>query len=152
LPSEYFRAGVGAILRNETGQVLAFERSGIPGAWQLPQGGLEEGEEPADAVYREIAEETGLRRAALRLAAEYPGLLAYELPVGARRRKTGRGQVQYWFLFDVGSDVSGDLRLGREFGAWRWTGLGALAAETVAFRRPVYRALADWAATVARAA
>lgn len=63
----YFRAGVGAVIIGSDGRVLAFERADTPGAWQLPQGGLEDGEDPLTAVLREIEEEVGLRRERLEL-------------------------------------------------------------------------------------
>src|SRR5687768_11463783 len=96
-PPEYFRAGVGAVIVGGDGRLFVFERRDVAGAWQFPQGGLERGERPVDAVYREIREETGIRRRALRLLARHPELLAYELPPRARSKKTGLGQVQYWF-------------------------------------------------------
>jgi hypothetical protein len=49
-PTQYFRTGAGAVIANAAGFVLAFERADIPGAWQLPQGGLEAGEEPLQAI------------------------------------------------------------------------------------------------------
>ena len=58
--SSFFRAGTAAVIIDEKGLVLAFERSDIPGSWQLPQGGLHKGEEPIEGVLREILEETGI--------------------------------------------------------------------------------------------
>ena len=79
------------MIANERGEVLACERRDIAGAWQFPQGGLKRGEAALDAVRREIQEETGIGGDALRLVAECPDLLAYELPRGAWSDKTGRG-------------------------------------------------------------
>jgi putative (di)nucleoside polyphosphate hydrolase len=111
----------------------------------LPQGGLEESEEPFDAAQREIREETGIRASALQLMARFPELLAYELPPESRSEKTGRGQVHYWFLFrlDGGSEAI-DLTKSTEFSAWRWMDFEELAGKTVAFRAPVYRRLAAY--------
>ena len=142
--SQYFRAGVGAIIRNAAGQVLAFERTGNPGAWQLPQGGLEDGEEPLDGIYREIAEETGIRPEALAKIMQYPEPLAYELPLEARSAKTGRGQTQIWFLFELTPEASVVLPAGGEFRDWRWMRFDDLAANVVGFRQRIYRRLADW--------
>ena len=95
-----------------------------PGAWQLPQGGLDEDEEPLAAARRESTEETGLPAAALELVTTLPDLLAYELPADLRSVKTGRGQVQYWFLFRfAGEDRLIAVGAGKEFRAWRWTTL-----------------------------
>jgi putative (di)nucleoside polyphosphate hydrolase len=141
-PPQYFRAGVGAVIANRDGRVLALERSDRPGAWQLPQGGLEAGEEPLDGVYREVAEETGLGADALELVDTYPEPLAYELSAANRSPKTGRGQVQYWFLFRLtGGDRDVDVTAGREFRAWRWAAFDEIVAGVAAFRQPVYRRL-----------
>lgn len=139
---QYFRAGAGAVIVNSAGHVLALERAGISGAWQLPQGGLEADEEPFDAALREAREETGIPPDDLKLLGRYPDLLAYELPAAQRKPKTGRGQVHYWFVFRyVGS---GDIQLpqGGEFKNLQWMPLPQLAARTIAFRRPVYEKLA----------
>lgn len=143
---QYFRAGAGAIISDGNGNVLALERANIAKAWQLPQGGVKENEEPLQAVLREVQEETGIAPTQLELLGAYPGPLAYELPPEARSRKTGRGQVQYWFMFRLkpGGEAGIDLAPGGEFRAWRWMPLRQLADRVVAFRAPIYRRLADY--------
>jgi putative (di)nucleoside polyphosphate hydrolase len=76
LPDTAFRAGVGAAVLNAARNVLVLERSDTPGSWQLPQGGLRAGEEPLDAVHRELEEETGLGRIVLELVGQLPEPLA----------------------------------------------------------------------------
>jgi len=71
-PAKYFRAGTGAVLTDQQGRVLVFERRDVPGAWQFPQGGIEDKEDPIDTVLREIREETGISRKALTLLDRYP--------------------------------------------------------------------------------
>lgn len=143
-PAEYFRAGAAAWIVDAKGDVLACERAGMPGAWQAPQGGLKRGESAKAAVLREIREETGLRPSALEFVRAYPGPLVYELPPAARSPKTGRGQVQYWFLFRFrGGDDAIRLPRGGEFGAYRWMPADRLVAKVVAFKRPVYRRVAE---------
>lgn len=140
--AQHFRAGVGAVIINRDGRVLALERTDIPGAWQFPQGGLEEDEEPLAAVLREVAEETGIRPEKLDLRARHPEPLAYELPPAARSGRTGRGQVQYWFLFrfrgrrkDIAPPEGGEFR------AWEWRSFDEVVAGAAPFRRAVYRRL-----------
>ena len=143
-PAQYFRAGVGAVIINAGGLTLALERADIPDAWQLPQGGLEASEEPLQAVFREVAEETGISEKELELLDTYPGLLVYELPAGARSEKTGRGQVQYWFLFRFcGSENAIDVESGGEFCAWTWLPFDSLFNSVADFRKPVYRQLVE---------
>jgi putative (di)nucleoside polyphosphate hydrolase len=142
-PAEYFRAGAAAWIVNAEGKVLACERAGMPGAWQAPQGGLRRGESPKAAVLREIREETGLRPSALSFVRARAEPLVYELPPAARSAKTGRGQVQYWFLFRLrAGDDAIRLPRGGEFGAYRWLSAERLVAKVVAFKRPVYRRVA----------
>ena len=136
----YFRAGVGAAIVNDTGQVLACERTDVPGAWQLPQGGLKERESVVEAVFREVREETGIRKRDLEQLDSYPQPLAYELPPEAWSAKTGRGQVNYWFLLRVrDAGIAIDLDTGGEFRAWRWMSFEELLRVSADFRRPVYQ-------------
>ena len=129
---------------NDQGLALALERADIANAWQLPQGGLEPSEEPLQAVAREIAEETGITKNNLSLLAIHPELLVYELPASARNEKTGRGQVQYWFLFRFGGlDNTIDVKGGGEFRTWRWMVFEELLHSVAEFRKPVYQRLIE---------
>jgi putative (di)nucleoside polyphosphate hydrolase len=111
----------------------------------MPQGGLKAGEEPAQAVLREVEEETGLPRASLELIRSFPELLAYELPPKLRSKKTGRGQVQYWFFFRLNKGVAQPrLPPGGEFRDWKWMEFSDLVKRAVAFRQPVYARLAEY--------
>jgi len=140
-PKQTFRAGIGAVILNDNGKVLGLERKDIPGAWQLPQGGLED-ETPLEGVKREIFEETGIQAKDLQLLAECSRLLAYELPPEARTQKIGRGQVQYWFLFRfIGKDKAITLGDQKEFSVWKWMSMKKLAKKVVSFKQPVYREL-----------
>jgi putative (di)nucleoside polyphosphate hydrolase len=142
VPALYFRAGAGAVIMNRGGLVLALERLDVPGSWQLPQGGLKESESPLQAMYREVREETGIRRKDLELVDAYPEPLAYELPMKAWSEKTGRGQVGYWFLVRYQpADESVNLKGSREFKSWEWIPFDQLIARVVEFRKPVYRRL-----------
>lgn len=139
-PDQYFRAGAGVVLARSDGNVLALERLDIPGAWQLPQGGLNEGEEPLEAGLRELREETGIRPELVTVEDSTVDWLAYELPAELRSDKTGRGQAHRWFLLRAKRD---DLQIHlkseqQEFAAYAWMGMAELVKEAVFFRRPVY--------------
>jgi putative (di)nucleoside polyphosphate hydrolase len=144
LPAQYFRAGAGAIITNRCGQVLVVERADIPGAWQLPQGGLKRGEEPLEAALREVAEETGIDEGDLDLTGAYPEPLVHELPPHARNKKVGRGQVQYWFLFRFHGNEDGiDISCSGELHSWKWMKFQNLLRSVVSFRKKLYGRLAD---------
>ena len=140
---ETFRAGAGAVIVDGSGGILAFDRADVSGpAWQLPQGGLDPGEEPEAAAFREVFEETGIPRERLELLGRIEEPLAYELPAAMRSRKTGRGQVGYWFFFRlVGEGAGPRLPAAGEFRAWQAMDFDALIEATVEFRRPLYQQL-----------
>ena len=147
-----YRLNVGAVLFGPDGRVLVCRRAdlpnveGAPGGWQLPQGGMDEWEDPRVAVLRELAEEIGTDRA--EILAEHPDWLTYDLPpelVGKALGGRYRGQRQKWFaLRFLGTDA--DIRLDAdphpEFDAWRWAELAELPALAVSFKRAIYEELA----------
>ena len=147
-----YRPNVGAVLFGRDGSVLVARRAdlpnaeGAPGGWQLPQGGIDAGEDPRAAVLRELTEEIGTGRAAI--IGEHPDWLSYDLPpalIGVALGGRYRGQRQRWFaLRFLGTDA--DIRLDRdphpEFDAWRWTALAGLPALAAGFKRPIYQVLA----------
>jgi putative (di)nucleoside polyphosphate hydrolase len=142
-PPQYFRAGAGAMIVNYQGHVLAIERADIAGAWQLPQGGLDEDEDPLDAAYREIAEETGIDKTDLEFVKACTEPLVYELPVAARSRKTGRGQVLYWFLFQFVGSQQRAATANRETRGSQWMPFSRVVTGVTSFRKPMYTRLAQ---------
>ena len=136
-----FRAGVVAVVANSRDEVLAFERSDVPGAWQLPQGGIDVGEAPFEAAWRELGEETGLGSGDVELIGEHPTWMAYEFPDHVRSEGKRLGQVQRWYFFRALSDdvIPSPDRV--EFVAWRWVDRDWLVEHVVSFRREVYRAV-----------
>ncbi len=156
-----YRPCVGAALFSRHGKVLVARRAdtvnaeGAPGGWQLPQGGIDEGEDPRRAVLRELAEEVGTDRA--EVIGEHPEWLTYDLPpelVGKALGGKYRGQRQRWFaLRFTGEDT--DIRLNLdphpEFDTWRWADLAELPGLAVPFKRPIYEVLARSFLVYARA-
>jgi putative (di)nucleoside polyphosphate hydrolase len=134
-----FRAGVIAVVRRGDGQVLAFERADQPGQWQLPQGGLERGEGPVDAAWRELAEETGLGPEDVELTGEPSEWIVAEWPPEVVGDGARLGQIHRWFEFRARDDAIEPRPDGREFQAWRWVAPGWLVDHVVAFKRPAYR-------------
>ena len=143
-PDQYFRAGVGAMIIDDTGRLLVLKRSNTNDAWQLPQGGLEKKEELNKGILREIYEETGITQKALKLIDKYPVPLTYELPLRSRSRKTGRGQVQFWFLFKFnGNDSEVNISDCDESIAWRWMTVKQILTKVVDFRSRIYKILTE---------
>ncbi|MAN80305.1 MAG: RNA pyrophosphohydrolase [Rhodospirillaceae bacterium] len=145
-----FRIGVGALLLNNIGHVWIGERIRRAGQqldypWQLPQGGLDAGEDPRDAVLRELEEETGTAKA--EIIAETPDWLTYDLPRDVRDRVWKgrfRGQRQKWYaLRFLGEDEDFDLETHHkpEFSRWRWAPLAELPTLVVPFKRGLYHDL-----------
>jgi putative (di)nucleoside polyphosphate hydrolase len=146
-----YRPNVGAVLFNHKGLVLVARRADLPnaeapaGGWQLPQGGIDEQEDPRQAILRELAEEIGTDRA--EIMDEHDEWLTYDLPaelVGIALKGRFRGQRQRWFalrFLGEDSDIQLDLDPHPEFDAWRWARLEELPDLAVAWKRPIYEAL-----------
>jgi putative (di)nucleoside polyphosphate hydrolase len=136
--SRHFRAGVVAVIERSDGAILAFERADAPGNWQLPQGGIEPGEEAVDAVWREIGEETGLGPDDVTLVDEHPEWVPYEWPLDVRAGRKGIGQVQRWYTFRVIDEAVEPQPDGSEFTSWRWVDRQWLIDHVVPFRAQAY--------------
>ncbi len=139
--SEDYRRGVGIMLLNGKNEVFVGQRSGTQGeAWQMPQGGIDDNEEPADAAFRELREEIGTDRA--KIIAESKSWLRYDLPAELRKRWNDRwrGQQQKWFVMRFeGKDSDIDIATSNaEFSAWKWVPFECLPDLIVEFKRQLY--------------
>lgn len=140
-----YRRGVGIMLFNVLGDVLVAQRIDMPSdAWQMPQGGIDEGETPETAAWREMEEEIGTRAATL--LAESRSWYRYDLPAELVPRLWQgryRGQEQKWFAFRfTGADA--DIAIDGthpEFSAWKWAPVATLPQLIVPFKRQLYSEL-----------
>ena len=139
-----YRPCVGVMLINEDGHIFAGQRrdNDTP-AWQMPQGGIDDGEAPLAAALRELWEETGVTSDLVQVLAEAPGWIAYDLPhdiVPKIWKGRYRGQKQRWFAFRyLGSDAQINIATAHpEFSEWRWIDGAAMLASIVPFKRAVY--------------
>ncbi|RTZ65848.1 MAG: RNA pyrophosphohydrolase [Aquificaceae bacterium] len=149
IDKEGFRANVGIILANCDGKVFWGKRIGQT-SWQFPQGGIDPGETPLEAMYRELHEETGLLSKHVEVIGCTRDWLRYRLPkhmIRHRSSPTCIGQKQRWFLLRLMcSDNSVNLRATNipEFDSWRWVDYSYPAKEVVYFKRKVYeKAMAE---------
>ena len=159
-PSLY-RPNVGLALFSKQGHVWLGRRAGarkddVRYAWQMPQGGIDRGETPAQAALRELGEETGLEPGQVELLEEFEPWLFYDFPPALKAKLTGPyfGQRQKWFAYRfTGSDT--DFRLDRhtvEFDAWKWAKLEDAPGLVIPFKAAVYlevaKGFARWTTAV----
>ncbi len=144
IDSDGYRPNVGIIISNQAGQVLWARRIGQH-SWQFPQGGINSGETPEQAMYRELYEEVGLKPQDVKIVATSRGWLRYRLPKRLIREGTDPvciGQKQRWFLLRLTSP-SDSVNLAAcghpEFDEWRWVSYWYPVRQVVSFKRDVYR-------------
>lgn len=157
IDAQGFRPNVGMVIANRTGRLLWARRVGGRDAWQFPQGGIHDGEQPEEALYRELEEEVGLGPDTVEVLGRTRGWLRYRLP--KRYQRTGQhkpvciGQKQKWFLLRLlASDdaVSLTRNAKPEFDHWQWVSYWYPLNQVVYFKREVYRrALCELAAPLA---
>ncbi|KGE04092.1 RNA pyrophosphohydrolase [Pseudohaliea rubra] len=155
IDAQGFRPNVGIVIANDHGQLLWARRVGGRGAWQFPQGGINQGEGPEQALYRELEEEVGLAPEAVEVMACTRGWLRYRLPKRFIRQGQSPvciGQKQKWYLLRLLADESAiclDHNVRPEFDHWQWVSYWYPLGQVVYFKREVYRrALRELAPTV----
>ncbi|MEL0107327.1 MAG: RNA pyrophosphohydrolase [Rhodospirillales bacterium] len=154
-----YRPCVGAMVFNAGGKVWVGRRSDVESdenAWQMPQGGIDEGETPYEAVIRECGEEMGTNN--VELLAESSAWYTYDLPaelIGSVWKGKFRGQKQRWFaLRFLGHENEIDIHTTKhsEFSDWRWADIEEIPNLIIAFKRPVYERVVEefrpWAGTI----
>lgn len=141
-----YRSCVGVVLVRSDGMVFAGQRLDTPGAWQMPQGGIDPGETPSDAALRELEEETGVPASMVSVDAQTTDWVTYDLPahlLGKVWKGRYRGQKQLWFLLRF-SGTDADIQINAkhpEFSTWQWMAVPDLIASIVPFKRAVYEAV-----------
>jgi len=141
------RTGVGIVLLNDKNKVFVARRIDNPkNFWQMPQGGVNKGEDFLSAAYRELKEETSINN--VKLIQEIDGMVSYELPdhlLGIIWKGKYKGQKQKWFLMRyLGSDKEINLQTNNpEFLDWKWTELDMITNEVVDFKLHVYKQLKE---------
>ena len=142
-----YRPAVGVMLLNREGKVFVAQRlDSTLEAWQMPQGGLDEGEDEVTGALRELEEETGIKPKHVEIVARHPDALYYDLPddlLGKIWKGKWRGQRQTWFLCRfTGSDADVNIDTADpEFRAWKWADPQDLPAMIVPFKRKLYQDL-----------
>jgi putative (di)nucleoside polyphosphate hydrolase len=139
-----YRPNVGVMLINTAGLIFAGQRLDTADAWQMPQGGIDDGEKPKVAALRELQEETGVASDLVTFIAKTDDWVIYDFPAELQPKIAGgkyRGQRQKWFLYRfTGRDDQVNIATDHpEFARWQWMQADDLIAAIVPFKRDVYK-------------
>ena len=141
-----YRLGVGLVIINDQLEIFTGRRLDNTKAWQMPQGGIDNNEIPLEAAYREMYEETGIRKSKVTLLKQTKTWYRYDLPQEIQNKFWGgkfRGQSQKWFLFKfLGTEFDINIQTkDQEFSDWKWAKKAEMLDSIVPFKRSLYQSV-----------
>ena len=141
-----YRLGVGLVIINNQSEIFTGRRLDNTKAWQMPQGGIDKNEIPLEAAYREMYEETCIRKSKVTLLKQSKAWYRYDLPQEIQSkfwRGKFRGQSQKWFLFKfTGTDVDINIETkDQEFSDWKWSKKTEMLDSIVPFKKSLYQSV-----------
>lgn len=140
-----YRLCVGAVIVNSEGKIFLGQRLDNPLAWQMPQGGIDEGELPSQALLREVAEEIGVKD--ITILKEAKEWYTYDLPLALQKKVKKywgngvKGQRQKWFLCTIGANTINLQTHHPEFGDYKWATAAEVMDACIEFKKVVYEAV-----------
>ena len=141
-----YRLGVGLVIINDQLEIFTGRRLDNTKAWQMPQGGIDNNEIPLETAYREMYEETGIRKSKVTLLKQTKTWYRYDLPQEIQNKFWGgkfRGQSQKWFLFKfIGTEFDINIETkDQEFSDWKWSKKTEMLDSIVPFKRSLYQSV-----------